>query len=219
MNPVYKTVDSLDWITVLLFVSLVVLALGKYLFQSRFLNFIILPFNNRYVVLYNKKGRLLNWFHILLTLFQLINLSLFLFLVQRTFFPNALETLTLAPFILILIGAVLFQLVKLLLQFAKGFVFNTQELISEVLFSKLSYFNHSSLVMFVSNVIIVYIAKDTEIVFYTAFILIAFINAIGLAKLLKNYQKAIIPHFFYFILYLCTLEIAPLVIVGTYLKD
>ncbi len=219
MNPVYKTVDSLDWITILLFVSLVVLALGKYLFQSRFLNFIILPFNNKYVVLYNKKGRLLNWFHILLTLFQLINLSLFLFLIQKTFFANTLENFILTPFVIILIGVILFQLVKLLLQFTKGFVFNTQELISEVLFSKLSYFNHSSLVMFVSNVILVYIAKDAKIVFYTAFILIVFINAIGLAKLLKNHQKAIIPYFFYFILYLCALEIAPLVIVGTYLKD
>ena len=79
MEPISKTVESLDWMTMVLFFSMIVLALGKYLFQNKFLNFMILPFNNKYVVLYNKKGRLFNWFHILLTIFQLINLSLFLF--------------------------------------------------------------------------------------------------------------------------------------------
>jgi len=51
-----------------------------------------------------------------------------------------------------------------------------------------------------------------------AFALILLINAIGIAKLLKNYQKALFPYFMYFILYLCTLEIAPLVLIGSYLK-
>ncbi|MGX1928468.1 DUF4271 domain-containing protein [Flagellimonas sp. 2504JD4-2] len=217
MNPVYKVVDSLDWMTMVLFLSMVVLALGKYLFQNRFLNFIILPFNNKYVVLHSKKGRLLNWFHILLTLFQLVNFSLFLFLVAKTFFN--FETEDLLFFFIIMGGVVLFQLLKLVLQLVKGYIFNTQNLIAELLFNKTSYLNYSSLIMFVANVILIYIANDSKIVFYVAFILIVSINAIGFVKLLKNYQKAVVPHLFYFILYLCTLEIAPLVIVGTYLKD
>nr|WP_299171753.1 DUF4271 domain-containing protein [uncultured Allomuricauda sp.] len=217
MNPIYKVVDSMDWMTIVLFLSMVILALGKYLFQARFLNFIILPFNNRYVVLHSKKGRLLNWFHILLTLFQLINLSLFLFLVIKTFF--GFEEDPLLSFLMIMGVVVLFQLVKLALQFVKGYVFNTQSLIAELLFNKTSYLNYSSLIMFVANVVLIYIAGSSKIVFYVAFILIVSINAIGFIKLLKNYQKAIVPNLFYFILYLCTLEIAPLVIVGTYLKD
>nr|WP_299486642.1 DUF4271 domain-containing protein [uncultured Allomuricauda sp.] len=217
MNPIYKVVDSMDWMTIVLFLSMVILALGKYLFQGRFLNFIILPFNNRYVVLHSKKGRLLNWFHIMLTLFQLINFSLFLFLVIQSFF-GADEDPLLAFFVIMGV-VVLFQLVKLALQLVKGYVFNTQSLIAELLFNKTSYLNYSSLIMFVANVVLIYIASSSKIVFYVAFILIVSINAIGFIKLLKNYQKAIVPNLFYFILYLCTLEIAPLVIVGTYLKD
>ncbi|WP_190810017.1 DUF4271 domain-containing protein [Flagellimonas sp. S3867] len=217
MNPIEKVVDSLDWMTMVLFFSMVVLALGKYLFQNRFLNFIILPFNNKYVVLHSKKGRLLNWFHILLTLFQLVNFSLFLFLVIKTFF-NLVED-DLVSFLTVLVAVVLFQLVKLGLQWVKGYVFNTQNLIAELLFNKTSYLNYSSLIMFMANVILIYIAPSYKIVFYVAFILIVSINAIGFIKLLKNYQKAIVPNLFYFILYLCTLEIAPLVIVGTYLND
>ncbi len=218
MNPIDKVVVSLDWITIVLFVSMIVLALGKYLFQSKFLNFIILPFNNRYVVLYNKKGRLLNWFHILLTIFQLINFSLFLFFVQKVFF-DAQSSSSLFIFFVIAGVLLLFQLIKLLLQFLKGYIFNTTSLISELQFNKISYLNHSSLVMFISNVLLAYIFKDSRIIIYSTIILIVSINIIGLVKLLKNYQKAIIPYFFYFILYLCALEIAPLVIVGSYLKD
>ncbi len=218
MNPIDKVVVSLDWITIVLFASMVVLALGKYLFQSKFLNFIILPFNNRYVVLYNKKGRLLNWFHILLTIFQLINFSLFLFFVQKTFF-DAQSNSNLFIFFVIAGVLLLFQLIKLLLQFTKGYIFNTTNLVSELQFNKISYLNHSSLVMFISNVLLAYIFKDSRIIIYSTIILIVSINIIGLVKLLKNYQKAIIPYFFYFILYLCALEIAPLVIVGSYLKD
>ncbi|SNY94619.1 DUF4271 domain-containing protein [Flagellimonas pacifica] len=218
MNPIYKAVESLDWITIVLFFSMVVLALGKYLFQSRFWNFMILPFNNRYVVLYNKKGQLLNWFHILLTIFQLVNLSLFVFLLQKDLF-NLSSQSPVQYFFTIMGVLVLFQIIKVLLQFTKGFVFNTMELVSELSFSKITYLNYSSLIMFISNIVLVYIFKDSKIVLYTALILIVSINLIGVAKLLKNHQKAIISYFLYFILYLCALEIAPLVIVGSYLKD
>ena len=172
MNPIYKTVESLDWMPIALFFSL----------------------------------------------FQLVNFSLFLFLIQKTFSIIQLDG-QLSSFFKIMGVLVLFQLVKMSLQYAKGFVFNTQAMISELLFTKISYLNYSSLVMFLTNVILIYIIKDSKMIISFALALIVSINIIGLAKVLKNYQKAIIPYFFYFILYLCALEIAPLVIVGSYLKD
>ncbi|MER3375496.1 MAG: DUF4271 domain-containing protein [Allomuricauda sp.] len=218
MNPIEKVAYSLDWMTLVLFVSMLIFALGKYLYHQKFLNFIILPFNNKYVLLHNKKGQLFNWFHILLTVFQTINLAFFIFLTLKAFDalpsgnqPNA--------FFMVLAFLVLFQVAKLLLQFIKGFVFNTQGLISELVFSKTSYLNHSSILLFMSNVILVYIFRDSKIIIYVTIILILLVNGIGVIKLLKNYQKAMFPYFVYFILYLCALEIAPLVIIGSYLKD
>ena len=79
MEPIEKTIVSLDWMTITLFTSLVVFALGKYQFHKKFLNFIILPFNDKYILLHNKKGQFSHWFHLLLTLFQLVNLSFFIF--------------------------------------------------------------------------------------------------------------------------------------------
>ncbi len=218
MNPIEKAVYSLDWMTLVLFISLIIFALGKYLYHNKFLNFIILPFNNKYVLLHNKKGQLFNWFHILLTIFQVINLAFFIFLSLKTFDALPSENYQ-NVFFTILAFLALFQVAKLILQFIKGFVFNTQGLISELIFSKISYLNHSSIILCISNVVLVYIFKDSKIIIYTTIILILLVNGIGVIKLLKNYQKAMFPYFVYFILYLCTLEIAPLVIIGSYLKD
>jgi len=207
----------MDWMTLTLFVGLVVLALGKYLFHKKFLNFIILPFNDKYILLHNKKGQFSHWFHLLLTLFQIINLSLFIFLVLQTFDLFPFEK-TITNYIIILGFLALFELVKFLLQMFTGFVFNNLSLVGSLIFSKISYLNYSSIVIAVANILLIYITTDSKTIIYIAFSLIVLINGIGITKLLKNHQKALFPYFVYFILYLCTLEIAPLVLIGSYFK-
>ena len=199
MNPIEKTVYSLDWMTLVLFVSMMIFALGKYLYHNKFLNFIILPFNDKYVLLHNKKGQLFNWFHILLTVFQAINLAFFIFMSLKAFDALPSENHQNA-FFMVFAFLVLFQVIKMILQFINGFVFNTQGLISELVFSKTSYLNHSSILIFISNVILVYIFRDSKMIIYGTIILILLVNGIGVIKLLKNYQKAMIPYFVYIIL-------------------
>ncbi len=217
MNPIEKTITSLDWMTITLFVGLVVLALGKYLFHKKFLNFIILPFNDKYILLHNKKGQFSHWFHLLLTLFQLINLSLFIFLVLNVFDLIPYEK-TVVVYLIILGFLALFELVKFFLQMFVGLVFNNLNLVGSLIFSKISYLNYSSIIISIANILLIYIATSSKATIYMALTLIILINGIGMAKLLKNHQKALFPYFMYFILYLCALEIAPLVLIGSYLK-
>lgn len=217
MNPIEKTITSLDWMTITLFVGLVVLALGKYLFHKKFLNFIILPFNDKYILLHNKKGQFSHWFHLLLTLFQLINLSLFIFLVLKVFDLIPYEK-TVVVYLIILGFLALFELVKFFLQMFVGLVFNNLNLVGSLIFSKISYLNYSSIIISIANILLIYIATSSKTTIYMALTLIILINGIGMAKLLKNHQKALFPYFMYFILYLCALEIAPLVLIGSYLK-
>ncbi|RIV44109.1 DUF4271 domain-containing protein [Flagellimonas pelagia] len=217
MNPIEKSIVSLDWMTLVLFSSLVLLAIGKYWYSSKFLNFIILPFNDKYVLLNSKKGPLLNWFHILMSTFQLLNLSLFIFLALRAFdvMPQGDPVFT---FLIVLGGLALFEFAKLLLQSFTGYVFNNQEFILGIIFSKTSYLNYSSIIIALANILLIYVLIDSKATIYGAIALIILINGIGTIKLLKNHQKAMFPYFVYFILYLCALEIAPLVLIGSYLK-
>ncbi len=208
----------MDWITILIFLSLLFVVLAKGVFYTRFLNFIILPFNNKYIFMYNKKEKLLNWFNLFFGLFLIINFSLFLHLGRNILFEPA-QNSAIVVFPLILGSLVLFLFIKLVLQMGNGFIFGIQKTITEVIFKKLSYLNYSGLIMFVANVILTYIAIGSKVVFYVAFVLILLVNVIGWINILRNHQKFITSNFFYIILYLCALEIAPFILIGSYLID
>ena len=218
MEPLLRNIVVMDWITILIFVSLLFVVLAKGVFYTRFLNFIILPFNNKYIFMYNKKEKLLNWFNLFFGLFLIINFSLFLYLGRNILFEPS-QNSVIVVFPLILASLVLFLFIKLALQMGNSFIFGTQKTISEVIFKKLSYFNYSGLIMFVSNVILTYIAIGSKAVFYVAFLLILLVNVIGWITIIRNHQKFITGNFFYFILYLCALEIAPFILIGSYLID
>ena len=218
MEPILRNIVVMDWITILIFLSLLFVVLAKGVFYSRFLNFIILPFNNKYIFMYNKKEKLLNWFNLFFGLFLIINFSLFLYLGRNILFEPA-QNSAIIVYPLILGSLVLFLFIKLALQMGNGFIFGTQKTITEVIFKKLSYFNYSGLIMFVANVILTYIAIGSKVVFYVAFLLILLVNVIGWITILRNHQKFITSNFFYFILYLCALEIAPFILIGSYLID
>jgi len=215
---IYRNVDSLDWITLVIFSSFFLFVLSKYLFKNMFFNFIILPFNNKYIGLYNKKGKHITWFHILITVFQLINFSLFIYLSKEVLFAkNTHETPIL---FFISLGILIFYLlIKIGVQMLHAFVFNANDLISSIIFNRISYFNYSSCIAFLANIILTYILQDSIYVVCVAIFCILLINSIGLVNALRNHQKLISINLFYFILYLCALEIAPIVLIGSYLKD
>jgi len=218
MEPVERVLNNLDWITAIIFGSILFMVIAKNLFYNRFLNFIILPFNNKYIFMYNKKDKLLNGFHIFFTLFQLLNLSLFIYLASNIL-SNSESDLYPMAFLAILGFLFLFLFGKILLQMGNGFVFNNTKIITEFIFKKLSYLNYSSIIMLVANTVLTYVFKDSKIVLFVCIFLIVLVNVIGWITIIKNYQKLISGYFFYFILYLCALEIAPFVIIANYLKD
>jgi len=218
MEPILRATENIDWITVLIFSSLLFIVIAKGLFYNRFLNFIILPFNNKYIFMYSKKEKLINWFQFFFTLFLMVNFSLFVFFIWKSFMQSTEET-DLVMFPVILGSLIGFILLKIILQLGNGFIFGANRTISEIIFKKLSYLNHSALIMFLANVILAYLLKDSKLVIYVALALILLVNGIGWVTILRNHQKFITNNFFYFILYLCALEIAPFIIIGSYLKQ
>ena len=132
-----RNFSNTDWITIIIVSSLFLIVIAKELFTNRFLNFIILPFNNKYVFLYNKKDRLFNWFNLFVTGFQLLNTSLFVYLCFTAVFAPKLATYPYS-YVLILAGVVLFIILKILVQLGNGYVFSNSKFISEIIFKKLT---------------------------------------------------------------------------------
>ncbi|WP_027076913.1 DUF4271 domain-containing protein [Maribacter antarcticus] len=218
MNPILRTPESLDWITLIIFGSLLFVLIAKALYYVRFLNYIVLPFNNKYIFMYNKKERLLNWFHVLFTLFQVINTALFLFFVFKNLINSGNNQY---PFLypLLLAGSFSFLLAKMALQLTNGFIFGCQSIFSEIIFKKTSYLNYGGILFFLANILLAYVNISPNVVIFITISLFLGINMIGWILVLKNYQNFFANYFFYFILYLCTLEIAPIVIIGSLLKQ
>jgi len=217
MEPVLREIGKVDWITLIIFSSVIFLVLAKSLFYVRFLNFMILPFNNKYIFLYNKKDRLMNWFHIFFGAFQLLNVSLFLYLAITIYKPG--EVLPSPLLFGLILGLVfLFLFFKILIQLGNSAIFNSQSIISEILFKKISYLNYSSLVMFLANVLLTYVFLGSKTVVILGSALVFLILMIGWVTIIKTHLKFLTNYFFYFILYLCALEIAPIIIIVNSLK-
>ena len=206
-----------DWVSGLLLLSLVCLVFAKVGFYNRFVNFVILPFNNKYIVLYNKKGRLLSGFHLAFSLFQLINLGLFMYLCRELLpaWPYAEH----AWLFLVILAAILgFTLLKIAVQLLGGVIFNSEALVAAVIFKKQSYLNYSALILFAANLLLTYLLPGSKSVIFISIFLLVLINSIGWINILKIHQKYIASHLFYFILYLCALEMAPYLIIFSWLN-
>lgn len=218
MEALERTLLSTDWITGILLLSLLCMVFAKELFYNRFLSFIILPFNNKYIFLYNKKGRLLSGFHLAFSLFQMLNIALFVVLGARAWgqdFPGGGSL----GFPLVLGAILAFTLLKAGLQLATAYLFEREKLISSLIFKKISYLNYSTLALFVANLLLAYLLPYSKSIVVGGILVALLVNCIGWFTILKMNQKYVSSHFFYFILYLCALEIAPLVIVSSALNS
>ncbi len=218
MNPIYRNIISADWLTIVLLVSLVFLTLGKYFFKPAFTAYLILPFNNKYLTLNKKKGRLFNWFHLLATFFQLLNVSIFVLLADGLL--NGRQT-TSYPIVFLIIFSLLlaFLLFKIILQLGTGYFFENYDTTLDLIFEKLTFFNYGGIAAFCGNIILIYILPGSKTVVYVSILLILLINLIGLINVVRIHQKLILNNILYFILYLCALVISPLVLLGSYLND
>lgn len=217
MEPILRNPNTSDWISLIIFGSIFFMVLAKNIFYGRFLNFIILPFNNKYIFMYNKKDKLFNWFNIFFTLFQLLNFSLFIYLASNILFALG-EKHDIMGYGGIVLGLTLFLGIKIFLQLGNGFIFNSKNTLSEIVFKKLSYLNYSGIVMLLANLLLHFVLPGSKTILVISILAILLINAIGWITTLRNHQKFIANNFMYFILYLCALEIAPLVLIGSYLK-
>src|SRR5690554_411668 len=201
---------SYDFFTILIIGGLVFVAMAKLLFEKRFNQFVAILINSSYLKIYSKDQRFIDLFDSLLFLNLLFSSVIFSFISYSVLF-EPLEITT--SFILKLsfgIGA--FILIKVLLERLLGSLFSIDNLIDRYLFQKTSYKNFLGLLLIPVNVILLYGISPNKTIILSIITLLLLVNIIGLLDSYKSNLNLIKGDFFYFILYLCTLEIGPYVI-------
>ena len=205
-----REIISTEWYTILFVLCLSILAMAKYIFSSRFNDFLWLVSKSKYLKIYAREQKFIDQFDAFLFLNLVVSLSIFFFLGHSTFVGGISFNIGLFIKILLGIGAII--LIKVLLERLIGSLFGIDALIDSYLFQKTSYKNFSGLLLLPINILLVFTIPLSINLFYVIIGLLFIINLMGFITSIKTHQKTILNNIFYFILYLCALEIAPYVI-------
>ncbi len=205
-----REIISTEWYTILFVLCLSILAMVKYIFSSRFNDFLWLVGKSKYLKIYAREQKFIDQFDAFLFLNLVVSLSIFFFLGHSAFVGGISFNIGLFIKILLGIGAII--LIKVLLERLIGSLFGIDALIDSYLFQKTSYKNFSGLLLLPINILLVFTIPLSINLFYVIIGLLFIINLMGFITSIKTHQKTILNNIFYFILYLCALEIAPYVI-------
>lgn len=205
-----REVISNDWFTVLIVLSLCILAFAKYAFSNRFNDYLWVVGNSKYLKIYAREQKFIDQFDSLLFVNLVISLSIFSFVGYNTLVESI--NFEISTFIKLFVGIGAIILIKILLERLIGSLFDIDDLIDSYIFQKTNYKNYIGLILLPINAILIFALKPSETLIYIVVAIIILINLIGFITSFKTHQKTILNNLFYFILYLCALEIAPYII-------
>lgn len=205
-----RDIISNDFFTIMLMLGLAIVAIAKMVSPKRFNDFSTVLGNSKYLKIYSRDQKFFDKFDALLFTNLIISLSLFSFICFEFF----TKTNTLSPDTMFKIsfGICMFILIKVIIERLIGSLFEMDAMIDQYLFQKISYKNYLGVLLIPINALLLFSFKPTLTFFYVTVILLFIIILTGLFTSIKAYQSLIKYNFFYFILYLCALEIAPCII-------
>ncbi len=202
-----RNLQTKDWATILFVLSFVLIAFLKTTFENRFADFIQLIVSNKYVKTYRDSSNMSSGFTIIIFLIHLVSLAFFIQLTLHAF--EWVSKTDWIIFIQIITFLFVFILSKYLFEKIMATSFNIEELIEQYNLQKVSYRTYIGLWLLPIDLILFYSNFASKNVFLAIILIVLAINLINYIISLKNYQNLLFRKLFYFILYLCALEIAP----------
>jgi len=209
METITRQIIDTDWITIIIISCLGLLATAKLINSVRFSEFILLFNTNKYIVLNHKGNRLSTFFNAILMLVQVLSVSLFIYLSADILKLQDDADINIYLYAKIASLYVFVLICKILIEKIISTIFSIEILIDDYLFYKISYRNFLGVILLPLNLLFIYTLQPSQIVLIVLIILIALLNLLVLFSVYKKNEKIILNNLFYFILYLCTLEIAP----------
>ena len=205
-----RNVYSTELFTILLVVCLVIIALAKLKSPKRFEDFLYVLGNSKYLKIYSREQKFFDTFDALLFGNLILCLAVFSFIIYQNTFD--IKDIDINILFKLTTGISAFILIKVLIERLIGSLFEIDKLIDEYLFQKISYKNYLGLLLLPINAILLFSFQDSLNLVYVFIGLLLIVNIIGLITSFKTHQNSIKNNLFYFILYLCALEIAPYII-------
>ncbi|WPR72464.1 DUF4271 domain-containing protein [Flavobacterium sp. NG2] len=202
-----RIVESKDWATILFVLSFLLITVTKSTNENRFGDFMKLIFSDKYSKIYRDSSHLMSGFTLSLFIVHAISFAFFIQL-TLTIFGYASKTDYLL-YIQIITFVVFFILSKYLIEKIIATAFNIEEFVEQFNLQKVTYRTYIGLLILPFNIILFYNESIPVIIPQLIIAIVLVFSVVTYLMSIKNYQNIIFSKLFYFILYLCTLEIAP----------
>jgi hypothetical protein len=202
-----RILENKDWATLLFVLTFAVVAMTKSAYETRFSEFSKLIFSDKYAKIYRDNNHLRSSFTVGLFFVQVVSYAFFIQLTMHIF-GYASKTdwilfIQLATFLLY------FILGKFLIEKIVATSFNIDEFAELFNLQKVTYRTYIGVLILPINAVLFYYDNIPKIVPLAIIAISLCISLYSYFISIKTYQNAIISKLFYFILYLCALEIAP----------
>jgi len=202
---------SNDLLTIIIVVIMVLLVVSKKLFENRFDDFISLFTSGKYLIIKSREHKALFGFNVLLLIIHILSISLLLFVIYRIFFTHPPDQNGVI-FLRIFTAYSFFILVKITVEKIIANIFDIDDTVENYLFHKHAYRNFISILILPIIILLIYSSFAGKGLLYFLGVVFLIGLAYSLYNVVKKNQGLISRNWFYFILYLCALEITPYVI-------
>ena len=202
-----RITENKDWATALFVLAFAIIAITKSFNENRFGDFINLIFSDKYYKVYRDSSQLKSSFTISLFFVQVISFAFFI-QISLNIFGYASKTDWLL-YIQIITFLIFFILSKFLVEKIIATTFNIEEFMEQFNLQKITYRTYIGIIILPINIILFYHNTVSQHIPITIIATILGLSILTYALSIKKYQNVIFGKLFYFILYLCTLEIAP----------
>ena len=202
------------WVSLVFLAILIFLTWAKVLYKDRLLHTASLFFANKYLFIYfnKEKNDILNLFQFLMFMVQLLALALIFYFANNLWqFSAKLNALN--GYLLLVAGVGLYFCFRYLIGLFLAEIFNIKNKFNRIVYDKVSYFNNLILWVLPFLILSVYANIYKEFSFKITFFVLIILLILRYILVLANNKKLIVNNLFYFILYICALEIAPLAII------
>ena len=206
-----RIVHSQDWVTIILLMVIALIVYAKLTNNERFYRLQSLFFNTSYISEYSKTTPLLiNVFNVVFYIISVLTISLTIIVIIQKINPETNE-ITIGFYFKTVVLVFLFTTVRYFVGALLGVLFENEKEQKYFSFLKLSYLSFLSLIITPLLIINFYSQSAT----FTSIFIVITLLLVGFSYFLifKNNPSFIFKRMFYFILYLCALEIAPLLII------
>lgn len=203
-----------DWMTLVFLIIFFVLTTLKILFNERLFNAGTLFFSKKYLSIYfnKEKSNVLNLFQALFFLIQVLILSLLFYFIEAHY-ELFREYSNFEAYVFIFIIIADYFCFRFLIGLFLSYILDLKPIYNKILYQKISYFNNVVLWILPFLIATAYTPILRDFFYNITIILFIFLLIFRYSLMIYNNKNLIFNNLFYFILYLCALEITPLVII------